>query len=49
MNEELNIKVTREELDVILTALDCFKDEEESGQSQFVGSLFDKLAETYND
>lgn len=46
--EELNINVNMKELDVILSALDMFKDEEESEQSIFVGALFDKLAEVYN-
>lgn len=46
--KELNINVNVKELDVILSALDMFKDEEESEQSIFVGELFDKLAEVYN-
>lgn len=46
--KELNINVNMKELDVILSALDMFKDEEESEQSIFVGELFDKLAEVYN-
>lgn len=46
--KELNINVNMKELDVILSALDMFKDEEESEQSIFVGELFDKLAEIYN-
>lgn len=45
--KNLNIEVTMEELDVILSALDMFQDEE-SEQSKFVGKLFDKLANIYN-
>lgn len=47
--KKLNIEVTMEELDVILSALDMFQDEEESSQSKFVGELFDKLADIYNE
>lgn len=38
----INIKVSGEELDVILSALEMFMDEEESEQSIFVSNLFNK-------
>lgn len=48
MDKILNLEVTMQELDVILSSLQMFIDEEESEQRHFVGNLIDKLTKDYN-
>lgn len=45
---EKTIDVTPTELDVIISALEMFMDEEESPQRTFVGELLDKMVKEYN-